>query len=128
MKSKEDILEKLSWVGYALVILFVFWWLIVGSERGHKWSGGGEINAFPTNSEAKNYRLEATITGEVKAKDFFNYTEYTPESATWPNGGTLELKDCKIPKGETKSCTSQDGRSYYIEIQTPPADDTSATN
>lgn len=113
----------------AAVVWVVFLW-----PHTDTWDGDGEISVFPNSLDAKNYRLTAQIE-VVRHRNGWMYgsadTEYTVTQFSWPNGGDADLKNCVVKNKSQASCTDQDGKSYNIEVTTPPEQpeaDTSSDN
>lgn len=92
------------------------------------WDGDGSIDVFPSSDSVKNYRLDATMTVTQHRTGWFKREqEYSDITGSWPNGGTLELGSCTVPKDGRSSCTDQDDKEYEVEVVSapdqPPADD-----
>lgn len=104
--------------------IVIIWYLAIGDKTGSTWDGSGTINVFPTADSAKNYRLDSDyISVKVKRQGLFhNYRTYIISSANWPDGGTLEFTNyCEVSELDGRDkCTDQNGKDYYIEVQTPP--------
>lgn len=86
------------------------------------WEGEGAINVFPKDSASKNYRLESSdieVTQDRRGW-FVRNLSYRVTSATWPDGGTLELYNCTIDYPKTSSLCETNSGNYYIEIESAP--------
>lgn len=111
------------WLFLAGAALFVYW-LRVDALNGYSWDGEGEISIFSDSSDIKNYRLITYMEAKESAFMFKKgYIEYFIDSADWPNGGELNFKpECVIRSdlGMRNNCTDTEGRSWLVELTTPP--------
>ena len=99
-----------------IAIFIVFLW-----PHTDVWEGEGTVDAAPDPSSVKNYRLDASIQATKKRHGWFTSSvTYNVDSADWPNGGTMELDDCLVPKDGTAACADQDGTTYEIQVITAP--------
>jgi hypothetical protein len=113
----ESTKKYLAYGGVALVAM----WVVFVWPHTFSWDGDGTINAFPFGASAKNYRLEASI-GVTRHKNgwIHNYDEYEVRHATWPNGGDMEIEGCVVKEESRSLCTDQNGKEYWIEVDTYP--------
>lgn len=115
----DETKTKLTWVGgIAVAIFVVFLW-----PHTSTWDGDGQIDAFPSSGAAKNYRLDASMTVTSSWYGWIHTNrniEYSGITGQWPDGGTLELRDCTIADHVQSECTDQDGKDYGIEVISAP--------
>lgn len=107
---------------YGAILFFAFVVFPVFSEtQDHIYQAPGGVSLFPIDSEAKNYRLDATVRHTTRFYPFFIKDEkYQLINVTWPNGGTVEA-DCDpadlVHPDVTIKCSVGDDQ-YYVEFNT----------
>jgi hypothetical protein len=118
MRMREEHRRVLYWiVGVSVAFYVFFMW-----PQTSTWDGDGTINVFPDKTSVKNYRLDATMTVTKHKKGWLGKATYAYSDiqGQWPNGGTYDIQNCVIWKGQQSTCTDQDGRNYDVEVEVSP--------
>ena len=80
-----------------------------------------EVSLFPISADAKNYRLEATVTVNGRPSGLFGSRRvYNVDEVSWPNGGYSTFHNCTVGERQKAECEDKEGRKWKVEVTTEP--------